>query len=76
MTTTKVRHSDPKAAADGKGKTATRRRFLTGAAGVAAGGAAAVAMPNIATAAPTVLKVQAAWAAASFSRTRKAMSIA
>ncbi len=40
---------------------ATRRRFLTGAAGVAAAGATAVAMPNIATAAPTVLKVQAAW---------------
>jgi TRAP-type mannitol/chloroaromatic compound transport system substrate-binding protein len=40
---------------------ATRRKFLTGAAGVAAAGATAVAMPNIATAAPTVLKVQAAW---------------
>ena len=39
----------------------TRRKFLTGAAGVAAGGAAAIAMPNVATAAPTVLKVQAAW---------------
>ncbi|MCH8810088.1 MAG: twin-arginine translocation signal domain-containing protein, partial [Proteobacteria bacterium] len=44
-----------------KVKTATRRKFLTGAAGVAAGGAAAIAMPNVATAAPTVLKVQAAW---------------
>ena len=32
----------------------TRRKFLTGAAGVAAGGAAAVAMPNVARAAPTV----------------------
>jgi len=39
----------------------SRRKFLkTGAVTVAAG-AAAVAMPNIATAAPTVLKVQAAW---------------
>lgn len=39
----------------------SRRKFLTGAASVAAGGAAAIAMPNVATAAPTVLKVQAAW---------------
>ena len=50
MTDTKVEKS-----------TKTRRKFLTGAAGVAAGGAAAIAMPNVATAAPTVLKVQAAW---------------
>ncbi len=41
--------------------TKTRRKFLTGAAGVAAGGAAAIAMPNVAKAATTVLKVQAAW---------------
>ncbi len=33
----------------------SRRKFLTGAAGVAAGGAAEIAMPNGATAAPTVL---------------------
>ncbi|MEK9753291.1 MAG: TRAP transporter substrate-binding protein [Rhodospirillaceae bacterium] len=42
-------------------KSTSRRKFLKGGAAVAAGGAAAVAMPNIATAAPTVLKVQAAW---------------
>jgi len=42
-------------------KVRSRRKFLKGGAAVAAGGAAAVAMPNIATAAPTVLKVQAAW---------------
>jgi len=39
----------------------SRRKFLKTGAAVAAGGAAAVAMPNIASAAPTVLKVQAAW---------------
>ncbi len=39
----------------------SRRKFLKAGAAVAAGSAAAVAMPNIATAAPTVLKVQAAW---------------
>jgi len=39
----------------------SRRKFLKAGAGIAAGGAAAVAMPNIATAAPSVLKVQAAW---------------
>jgi TRAP-type mannitol/chloroaromatic compound transport system substrate-binding protein len=43
-----------------KGK-ASRRKFLKAGAAVTAGGAAALAMPNIATAAPTVLKVQAAW---------------
>ncbi len=43
-------------------KVASRRKFLkVGAATVAGGAAAAVAMPNVATAAPTVLKVQAAW---------------
>jgi TRAP-type mannitol/chloroaromatic compound transport system substrate-binding protein len=42
-------------------KVASRRKFLTAGATAAAGGAAMVAMPNIATAAPTVLKVQAAW---------------
>ncbi len=39
---------------------ATRRKFLKGGLVAAAGGAALTA-PNIATAAPTVLKVQAAW---------------
>ncbi len=39
----------------------SRRKFLTAGATAAAGGAAMVAMPNIATAAPAVLKVQAAW---------------
>lgn len=42
-------------------KGASRRKFLKGGAVAAAGGAAAVAMPNIANAKPTVLKVQAAW---------------
>ena len=39
----------------------SRRKFLKAGAATVVGGAAAVAMPNIATAAPTVLKVQAAW---------------
>ncbi len=42
-------------------KVKSRRTFLKAGATAAAGGAAMVAMPNIATAAPTVLKVQAAW---------------
>ncbi|NQV47646.1 MAG: TRAP transporter substrate-binding protein, partial [Rhodospirillaceae bacterium] len=41
--------------------TKSRRKFLKAGAATVVGGAAAVAMPNIATAAPTVLKVQAAW---------------
>ncbi|MDH5749319.1 MAG: twin-arginine translocation signal domain-containing protein, partial [Rhodospirillales bacterium] len=49
--------ADPKSE---KGK-ASRRKFLKAGAAVTAGGAATLAMPNIATAAPTVLKVQAAW---------------
>jgi TRAP-type mannitol/chloroaromatic compound transport system substrate-binding protein len=39
----------------------SRRKFLKAGAATVAGGAAAVAMPNIAKAAPVVLKVQAAW---------------
>ncbi len=43
----------------------TRRRFLTGAAGVAAGGAAAVAMPNVSRAQTKTLKMQGSWGSAS-----------
>ena len=39
----------------------TRRKFVKGSAVVAAGAVGAVAMPNIARAAPVTLKVQAAW---------------
>jgi len=46
---------------DTKAKPASRRKFLKVGAGAAAGAATAVAMPNISTAAPTVLKIQAAW---------------
>ena len=42
-------------------KKSSRRRFLKGAGVATAGAAAVIAFPNIATAAPTVLKVQAAW---------------
>ena len=59
MTKVKVRNST--LAEENKGKAATRRKFLTGAGVAAAGAATMVAAPNVATAAPTVLKVQAAW---------------
>jgi TRAP-type mannitol/chloroaromatic compound transport system substrate-binding protein len=42
-------------------RTNSRRKFLKGAGVATAGVAAAIAFPNVATAAPTVLKVQAAW---------------
>lgn len=44
-------------------KSDTRRRFLRGTAAVAAGGAAAVAMPNVSRAQTAVLKMQGAWGA-------------
>ena len=42
----------------------TRRRFLTGAAGVGAGAVAAVAMPNVSRAETVTLRMQGAWGAA------------
>jgi TRAP-type mannitol/chloroaromatic compound transport system substrate-binding protein len=57
----KIKVRDRTLAPEDKGKTATRRRFLTGAVGAAAGGAALVAAPNVSRAAPVTLKVQAAW---------------
>ena len=47
-------------------KTATRRRFLKGAAVATAGATAAVAFPNVSRAAPVTLKVQAAWGSGIF----------
>ena len=47
-------------------KVKSRHKFLMAGATAAAGGAAMVAMPNIATAAPVVLKVQAAWGGGAF----------
>ena len=44
----------------------SRRKFLKSGAVVAGAGAVTLAMPNIATAAPTVLKVQAAWGGGAF----------
>ncbi|HSR71054.1 MAG TPA: TRAP transporter substrate-binding protein [Kiloniellales bacterium] len=44
-------------------KSRSRRRFLKGAAGVAAGGAAAVAMPQVSRAQTVTLKMQGAWGA-------------
>ncbi len=61
MVMTKVTKRNSTLAEENKGKAATRRKFLTGAGVAAAGAATMVAAPNVATAAPTVLKVQAAW---------------
>jgi TRAP-type mannitol/chloroaromatic compound transport system substrate-binding protein len=47
-------------------KSTTRRKFLKGATLAAGGTAATVAMPNIANAKTTVLKVQAAWGGGAF----------
>jgi TRAP-type mannitol/chloroaromatic compound transport system substrate-binding protein len=57
----KIKVRDRTLAPEKKGEAATRRRFLTGAVGAAAGGAALVAAPNVSRAAPITLKVQAAW---------------
>ena len=46
-----------------RGQSATRRKFLTGAGGALAGGAALVAAPNISKAAPVTLKMQSSWGA-------------
>lgn len=46
-------------------KPTSRRRFLTVAAGVGAGGAAAVAMANVSRAQTVILKLQTSWGAAS-----------
>ena len=46
-------------------KPTSRRGFLTGAAGVAAGGAAAVALPNVSRAQTATLKLQTSWGATS-----------
>jgi len=59
--TSKSKVSEDSSVPAKKDKASTRRKFLTGAAGVAAGGAAAVAMPSVSRAAPVTLKVQAAW---------------
>ena len=48
-----------------------RRKFLKGGAIAGAAAVGTLAAPSIAKAAPTTLKMQAAWAAASFLRTRK-----
>ena len=57
----KIKVRDRTLAPESKGEAATRRRFLTGAVGAAAGGVALVAAPNVSRAAPVTLKVQAAW---------------
>ena len=45
-------------------KQVSRRRFLTGAAGAVAGGAALIAAPNVSRAQTVTLKMQGSWAPA------------
>ncbi|MDH3242341.1 MAG: TRAP transporter substrate-binding protein [Alphaproteobacteria bacterium] len=66
MTMSKVRYRDRTLAKENKGKAAAgRRRFLTGAAGAVAGGAALVAAPNVSRAQTVTLKMQSSWGATS-----------
>ena len=64
MVSTKVKYRESTLAPENKGA-ATRRKFLTGAAGAVAGGAALVAAPNISRAQDTTLKMQSSWGATS-----------
>ena len=59
MSTTKIERKDRTPAP--KDKTASRRKFLTGAAGAVAGGAALVAAPNVSRAETVTLKMQGSW---------------
>ena len=59
MSTTKIKRKDRTHAP--KDKTASRRKFLTGAAGAVAGGAALVAAPNVSRAETVTLKMQGSW---------------
>ena len=54
---------DSKTAATKAGKPSARRKFLKAAAGIGAGAAATVAMPNISRAETTVFKMQGSWGA-------------
>ncbi|MGF1610798.1 MAG: TRAP transporter substrate-binding protein [Kiloniellales bacterium] len=60
---TKVTYKDSTLAPENKGKAATRRKFLTGAAAAVAGGAAMVAAPNVSRAQTVTLKMQGSWSA-------------
>ena len=59
MSTTKIQRKDRTLAP--KDAAATRRKFLTGAAGAVAGGAALVAAPNVSRAETVTLKMQGSW---------------
>ena len=59
MSTTKIKRKDRTLAPSDKA--ATRRKFLTGAAGAVAGGAALVAAPNVSRAETVTLKMQGSW---------------
>jgi len=58
---TKVKYRESTLAPENKGKAASRRKFLTGAAGAVAGGAAMVAAPNVSRAQTTTIKMQGSW---------------
>ncbi len=59
----KIKVRDRTLAPENKEKAASRRRFLTGAAGAVAGGAALVAAPNVSRAQTVTIKMQGAWGA-------------
>jgi len=61
MSTSKIKRKDRTLAPKDDGKAATRRKFLTGAAGAVAGGAALVAAPNVSRAETVTLKMQGSW---------------
>jgi TRAP-type mannitol/chloroaromatic compound transport system substrate-binding protein len=62
---TKVRIRNKTLAPENVGKPASRRSFLTGAAGATAGAAALVAAPNVSRAQTITLKMQSSWGATS-----------
>ena len=59
--TSKIKVRDRTLAPENRGTAASRRRFLTGAAGAVAGGAALVAAPNVSRAQTETLKMQSSW---------------
>ncbi len=59
----KIKVRDRTLAPETKRESASRRRFLSGAAGAVAGGAALVAAPNVSRAQTETLKMQSSWGA-------------
>ncbi|MCG8355945.1 MAG: C4-dicarboxylate ABC transporter, partial [Kiloniellales bacterium] len=65
MANSKVKIRERTLAPENRGKAATRRRFLTGAAGATAGAAAMIAAPQVSRAQDVNLKMQGSWGAKS-----------